>query len=228
MTWNTDDDWDAGTVDGLTSIGGQVQFGTKVDTFEPEYYGDLGNTLSDYYFGSLSYAQRQQNTVLSEDYTLQMDTDGAWRSIQTEAAPGQHPTKGDTIESLWRAQDSANIVGLWFGSQEPGFDYPDNAYGVYLLGGNESFELVKRSAGSVTTLDSAPQTLPAGEQLKVEVLWDDDADDTITATLYDSSGTILSELMANDGEYTSGAFGYSSNNQNANASTNYHDRTIIS
>ncbi|RLM53192.1 hypothetical protein DVK02_14985 [Halobellus sp. Atlit-31R] len=176
---------------------------TLVDNFEEPLYEDQSKSLSDYYAGDLANYTRQQNTVMEGDYALERNSSDSDFIVSTSGL--NYPEPGD-VWRYWLQQNGDQNHTHYFGVQDSGST--DNAYDVTVHWNDQEIRLRKRSGGSNTSLDTTGQTITNGNWYEVEIMWETDG--TITATLYDDSGSELASVIGSDTDYTDGGIGWSS------------------
>lgn len=187
-----------------------------VDDFED---GDLSQ------YASIAEASVQTGTVNSGTYALQFDTpDGTSYTFSSTSGLNAYPSAGDTFEFYVYMTDASDYWKFSFGSQSE----TALSSGTTIVEGyhahfkNDSFEINVRSGGS-TTVFAGPTSVnpPENEWLRGEVSWGSNG--SMTATLYDASGSEIASVSGSDSTYSTGGIGYYCNNSAGNASTQYWD-----
>lgn len=108
---------------------------------------------------------------------------------------------GDTFES-WHKLAAGSVVRFLFGVQDG-----SNYYWVEADVGGSTWTLGKTEAGTASNIAQATGvTVPTGEFLEFEVDWASDG--TITATLFDASGTQVSQTSGSDTTWSDGGHGW--------------------
>jgi len=99
-------------------------------------------------------------------------------------------------------------AGLYFGVQ--GLNMPlrggGEAYQVRVQGFNNTLAITKPQGG-FNELNNSPLNIDFNNFMEIKVDWGTNG--TITATAFDSAGSQLSQVTANDTEYTTGGVGWS-------------------
>lgn len=124
-----------------------------------------------------------------------------------------------------RVRPASTAVGqVLFGTTDV-----DNTY-VAEVDQSGTFSLISRVSGTPTTLTSeGGLTVTADEWHRVEIDWrlpDENTTSQIVATLYDESGTEVSQITTTDDTYTAGGFGFGSEAAAAVYFDNYSSRGV--
>jgi len=161
-----------------------------IDDFEDndisEYSGDTGEYTV------------QSTTVKVGSYALEIPNisgDGG-RHIQSLSGLDKYPQAGDTFE-FWVRSEVGNSATPGFALQN---DAKNDCYDI--LFNDSTLGIRKFSGGSVSTLSSVSHTISAATWYRIVVEWGGGG--VITATVYDSSGSEVSNVSANDTTYTGG------------------------
>jgi hypothetical protein len=126
-----------------------------------------------------------------------------------------YPVAGDTIEYRnYLESDSAGNpeARFIFGAQDSNLP-PNDAYIVALDTNDGHIEIIKRSGGGSSTLNSTGASPPTDEWLRVTIDWQTDG--TITVSVYDSADSLVGSVQASDQSFASGGVGYGLNYWNA-------------
>lgn len=169
-------------------------------------------SLDSRWTGDTANASVQNSTVISDNWSLQLDSTDDARILDSD----DNLTKvGDTVSCEVQLPSTA-IGQVLFGTQDA-----SNTYFVEIDQAG-TLDLRKEVAGTESSLQSSTGlTIPAASKLRVEIDWqmNDKDTPTITATLYDASGSTESEIDSvskTDGEWDSGGVGFGSGGTNAN------------
>jgi hypothetical protein len=167
---------------------------TVVDDFED---GDL----SEYTFdrGS-SGASVVTSPTHSGSYALQFAEDYV-EAISTSGLD-IYPAEGDTFSFWVRASGGANNINVTWGVQDH-----NNRYYAKLYPSDGKFYLFTYKDGSGSSQDGdSGLAISQDAWYEIEIDWATDG--TQTATLYDSSGSQLSQISMTDATWSSGGIGY--------------------
>jgi hypothetical protein len=171
------------------------EFPKRVDGFEDSNLDEYSGDLSD--FGVVNTPTQELNYALEGQST---DSSNAGHVTSLNGL-SYYPSQGNTFRFWCRTNsDTDTLRSTGFGVQGTG-DTPD-AYFVDFNRGSGSFALVVRDAGSVSTVGSASQSWSNDTWYEVEVDWG--AGGTITATLFDDSGSQLNQVSGSDSSHTNG------------------------
>lgn len=176
---------------------------TLIDSYEDgdisEYGGDTGE-----------YVVTQDSTqAVDGDFFLEA-TSTAFDLITSESGLPAYPQQGDEWRVWARVDDgggSNSYAGHYFATGNS-----DN-YWARIRPDTNEFDLDLSSSGTFTN----SVTINLGEWYEIRLQWDDGntfggVQGDVRATLYDASGTQLSEHFENDTEFTSGGVGWFSAN----------------
>lgn len=183
-----------------------------IDNLEPEYYEDIGNTLSTYYDGSLGSSTRVQNSSVAPEgeYYLELSVGPDDSGILSHEGDGlnRYPTSADTFAA--RVNPQGQDAGVFFGVED-GVSYSGSATDAYrlLIRANSDAILLQSGDGSgFSTLLNTSQTIN-NEWYDIHV----DRGDTINIEIFDSSGTGVFTDSVTDSSHTSAnGFGWVANN----------------
>lgn len=119
----------------------------------------------------------------------------------------------------------AGIVVMGSGTAYDDFDgYWLNVDNRGSASGGQGIALTKVTGGSRDEIDVATFSVPDGEYLRTEFSVDTSTSpNTITANVYDESETLLGTVRAQDGSYSSGAFGFCVNDYDGQGATKLFD-----
>ncbi len=185
----------------------QVSINAIVDDYEDgdisEYGGDTG-------FFDVKHESNTSVSARNGSYVLSAQTDGSnWKAISSTAGLNTYPSPGDTFRVwVWHdtlTSEAANYIRIYFGTQS---DTPEPD-GYYLTLGKAStapanLEIEKRSGGRKSLVSgSASVSNSAWYELGVD--WASDG--TITASLYNTSGSELETISTTDTTFASGGVG---------------------
>ncbi len=193
---------DGSELQGITIDGTQVQEITidgvtvyttsqVVDDFEDDDISEYGG-----HTGNFSVTT---GTVKSGSHALQMNTNGNNHQI-SDTNDLTHPSLGDTFEA-WIYFQGGRPAFSWFTQTET---HDANGYGARIQG--SSFKIQRNpGGGNTSTLESA-NVSPSNGWYRIEITHA--SDNTITATLENSTGTQLAQISASDSTYESGGVGW--------------------
>jgi hypothetical protein len=215
LVWpTTDSDAGTGTIDvlsddDLASVSVTIDSAipdSVVDNFEEALYEDKGNTLSDYYGGDLSGWSRQTGTVYEGSYAL--ETPDSTNTFIADDGGNFEVTEGNIFSVQCYTPDSnTDFRPIAWGVQSEVNYGSRSCYEIKMDTGFPAFALFKTESGSSTILTQDVGTsIPTSEWLRIGVDWATDG--TLTATLYDSSGSQVTQVSATDTTFTSGGVGY--------------------
>jgi hypothetical protein len=155
-----------------------------------------------------------------------LPSNGRWYS---NSGLPRYPEAGDVFEWWFYLNQSGDhaIIGWCMESEGRGDNYQIAALNDSAEVGNSRFEIKKYSGGSATILtEESDVGINTGAWYRVNV--DHASGGDITATLYDSNGTQLSQISATDSEYTTGGIYWNVyNNDNEPAIAWFDDAEII-
>jgi len=148
-----------------------------VDNFEEILYEDEGNSLSDYYSGSLSdYTRDTSSPVIEGDYSLKQN--GSFSVIYSTSGLPRYPGAGDTTSCYFHSNGSGVTAQvLWFVGDD------SNWYGSE-MGGN-GLRLVKNNSAVATNGSVTPTT---AQWYELEANIGTGGSVTLTAYTVDSNG----------------------------------------
>lgn len=184
-----------------------------IDSFED---GDL----SEYSVWNSSGGSVAAATTRAYDgsYALDHTTDGTGgHDIASTSGLQGYPDQGDTLDFRYYSSNSGDTVYYYFGFQDS-----NNFYKAAHRSDSLGHRLVVNDAGSATELASnGSASFPTGEWVRHKIDWATDG--TITCTLYDSTGTQISQISATDTTFADGGVGYGHDNHNSNSTTMQFD-----
>jgi len=172
-----------------------------VDNFEEPLYEDKNNTLTDYYDGDLSQASRQQTTVLKDSRSLKVSQGGFIGS--TSGLP-RYPNQDETFRIFVQNPSSGGRIYVYF------FLQSSTGFGGYRVGVRPGLDdLVLQESNPNNTqsrIEKTSVSLSTGTTYFVDTL--PQSNGTITATLFDTSGTQLAQVSGTNTTYTDGGIGF--------------------
>lgn len=152
--------------------------------------------------------------------------DACWSSTGLS----NYPSRGDTFKSNHRIHHPANGAGVQFGCEGDGSNiYPDGYSARINHGNSGKFQLVHQDPnggqGGEYVIDEALIDTSAfnnAEHLEIEVSF---GSPTITATLYDTTGSQVTTISGDDSDFTGSGFGWISTIDASTGSDQYvwHD-----
>lgn len=221
MTFNLNIESDALIVEGDALISKLL-----IDSFEDGDHAEYTDTSGDYYVVKDSTVAKHDSYYL--DFAEAGQHSGAGL-VSTSGLP-RYPSPGNTFESHSQLIYSADFAGIQFACQTESDTFPDG-YRCQVDGEQDRIEIIKHTGGGGTfsTLNSSAMNVSnyTNEWLRHKVFWDTNGD--IVYTVYDSSGSQITQTSANDTTYTSGGFGYASETNSSLSSEQhvYHDYANI-
>lgn len=170
-----------------------------VDNFEDKSNGGVYGQLSDFYNGDLSDFDRNTSSPLAEgNHSLKVTGSNSTYVITSPDGNGlnYYPEAGDTIR--WNFYFSGG--GSW-----PFVDmrFAVNGSSNYQCSLNRAKQQVRiyKDASTAIAEDTSPG-LPVGEILEAEFDWGSGG--SLTLTVYDSQDNQISQVSANDSDYSDG------------------------
>lgn len=179
------------SLDGISNVAYTTE--TIVDSFEDgdiaEYSG--GATGSFTVVSNPSFGAKDGTNV------LRWDGGSSYDNMASTSGLDNYPGKGDTFRFYnYYDNGGTQYISNNFGCEAEGSDV--GRYRTYVYDG--TFYLVEQDGGG--SLDQQTNvTTPTGEWFYIEIDWG--TDDTITATLYDSTDTQLAQLSGTDATHAS-------------------------
>jgi len=188
-----------------------------VDNFEEVIYEDQNRTLSDIYDGDLTDATRQQSTVQSGSYALEV-TNGA--EIASTSGLPNYPSAGDSFDvRFYIVGNEFHRIG--FGVQNATSTWIDDAITILFdfRSGQPDIKTTVRQGGStVTDGDGTADQNPSDQWCRANVSW---TSSDFTVELFDSGGSSIDSVTVSDSTYSSGGIGF------GGAATAYFDEWFI-
>jgi hypothetical protein len=170
-----------------------------VDDFESQSLANYTGKTSDYTFSS--------TTIKEGSYSLKY-TGNNWKEIVSLSGLANYPAPGDTFRIYMHPGDD-RVAQLFCWAVQSG-SWVNDCYAVRIDGKKDRFSIEKATGGSfsiladdgnVTELSSSP-----AQWFEVEVTWTSGG--SITAVLYDGTGTQLTSVSTTDTAYSSGGIAF--------------------
>lgn len=216
--WDTQTEWEAFQSKQDININSGVlelaQSTVIIDDFED---GDIAE-----YSGETGAATVTQSTTTAQngDYYVEVNAGGTANTIASFEGDGlnAYPDQGETFR-FWTQLRGSVRSHTNYGRQTVGSGDNDSrdgdGYQVVLHDTNTFSLAVNGYFGGTTLAEDTSVTVNTNEWYEIEVVWG--TDDSHTVTLYDSSGTQLTQLSATDSTYTNGGIALSADNNNDSA-----------
>ena len=173
-----------------------------IDDFEDgdiSEYGDLPND------DLASFRPDETTIVKNGKYSLECATGGGAKQIHSITGLDYYPES----ESKFRFNSYADSTELVFGIRFA-VKGEDNFYYLRYRTDTNEFQFYIRENGNYSLLaEDTTVTIPVGEWLEIEVDWGSAG--TIVMTLFNASGTQLSQISVTDNTFTSGGIGWAIN-----------------
>lgn len=159
----------------------------------------------------------QQTTVKNGSYALEgtVSDTTAYRIVSTDFSVGD----GNTYRANVRLSSQDMAAGVIFGTQD---ETSEDGYVVSLVPNNNDFRLDRRDDGDRTKLaEDTSVSYSTDSWYEIEFKWSSSGE--LTATLYNSSGSKVSQIQETDTTYTSGGVGWRIFGGSTNTANAYYD-----
>lgn len=173
-----------------------------IDDFEDgdiSEYGDLPNDDLG------SFRPDETMIVKNGKYSLQCSTGGGAKQIHSITGLDYYPESESKFRFNSYADSTELILGIRFAVKDE-----DNFYYLRYRTDTNEFQFYIRENGNYSLLaEDTTVTIPVGEWFEIEVDWESAG--TIVMTLFNASGTQLSQISVTDNTFTSGGIGWAIN-----------------
>ncbi|MFB6144450.1 MAG: hypothetical protein ABEJ98_04025 [Candidatus Nanohaloarchaea archaeon] len=156
------------------------------------------------------YSSNTNSPVYHGSYSLKGPS-GASQTISSLSGLPNYPEVGDRIKLYSYVQDSQYTQARFLF----GYKNSSNYYELDINPENSRLRLLRKKGGSTTTLASDTSFSPKVQWLETEINWDSDG--TINLTVWNETGTQLSQLSTTDTSFTSGGIGWKGKSATSNA-----------
>lgn len=181
--------------------------------------------ISEYGGSTGSYSANTNAPVANGSYSLKGTTPsgGGGVIIRSDSGLNAYPSQGDTFRYNFQFNQTDQLQAFLFGAQSTGSGTGE-AYRVEPRIEKGNFSLYLNDGTSNTLAQDTSVSYSTGVMYEVGIDWASDG--TITTTLYDDTGSQISQISATDTTYTSGGVGWRSYDP-ADQSTIVHDYARI-
>lgn len=213
---------------GVLAVGtglGPIADGGVASAERVDYVDDFEDNDIEEYGADTANFEVQSTTVYEGSYALETTLpSNDFAGVTSVGGLDRYPQAGDTFQVRMRWDSSDSIKHFIWAAQSVG-ENPDS-YQVSVDANNNKFALDRQESGynELTSTSYDPRT-NADEWMRVKV--EHGTDGSITATLYDSSGSQVAQLSATDTTYTEGGVGFIESSASDGSASTYWDAVEI-